>query len=120
MKGRVEARVGLLAVFGRSASPGQRGVSGGTKEGIPLGLKPQISGIVERPKAEALGYLDARTVYVVRVAFALLILVSCLDLTACAPPRSSRITIGAKNFTEQVVLGELVAQEIEAVSGESG
>lgn len=33
---------------------------------------------------------------------------------ACAPPRSSHIVIGAKNFTEQVVLGELVAQEIEA------
>ena len=39
-------------------------------------------------------------------------------LLACAPPRSSRITIGAKNFTEQVVLGELLAQEIEAVTGE--
>jgi len=38
----------------------------------------------------------------------------CLSLTACAPPRSSRITIGAKNFTEQVVLGELLAQEIES------
>jgi osmoprotectant transport system substrate-binding protein len=37
-----------------------------------------------------------------------------LVLTACAPPRSSHIIIGAKNFTEQVVLGELVAQEIEA------
>jgi osmoprotectant transport system substrate-binding protein len=37
---------------------------------------------------------------------------------ACAPPRSSRITIGAKNFTEQVVLGELLAQEIEAVTGQ--
>jgi osmoprotectant transport system substrate-binding protein len=36
----------------------------------------------------------------------------------CAPPRSSRITIGAKNFTEQVVLGELLAQEIEAVTRE--
>ncbi|WP_245817874.1 glycine betaine ABC transporter substrate-binding protein [Granulicella rosea] len=41
-------------------------------------------------------------------------------LLGCAPPRSSRITIGAKNFTEQVVLGELVAQEIEAVSAEEG
>lgn len=41
-----------------------------------------------------------------------------VGLTACAPPRSSRITIGAKNFTEQVVLGELVAQEIEAVTGQ--
>ena len=39
-------------------------------------------------------------------------------LLACAPPRSSRITIGAKNFTEQVVLGELLAQEIEAVTGQ--
>jgi osmoprotectant transport system substrate-binding protein len=37
---------------------------------------------------------------------------------ACAPPRSSRITIGAKNFTEQVVLGELLSQEIEAVTAE--
>ncbi len=34
---------------------------------------------------------------------------------ACAPPRSSRITIGAKNFTEQVIAGELLAQEIEVV-----
>jgi osmoprotectant transport system substrate-binding protein len=41
-----------------------------------------------------------------------------LALTGCAPPRSSRITIGAKNFIEQVVLGELLAQEIEAVTGE--
>ncbi len=30
----------------------------------------------------------------------------------------SRVVVGAKNFTEQVVLGELVAQEIEAVTGE--
>jgi len=41
-------------------------------------------------------------------------LAGLLLLTACAPPRSSRIVIGAKNFTEQVVLGELLAQEIEA------
>jgi len=44
----------------------------------------------------------------------------CLAITACTPPRSSRITIGAKNFTEQVVLGELVAQEIEAVFAQEG
>lgn len=37
---------------------------------------------------------------------------------ACAPPRSSRIAIGAKNFTEQVVLGELMAQEIESITGQ--
>ncbi|QHN04791.1 ABC transporter substrate-binding protein [Granulicella sp. WH15] len=46
---------------------------------------------------------------------ATLLLLAC---TACAPPRSSRITIGAKNFTEQVILGELLAQEIEATSGQ--
>jgi osmoprotectant transport system substrate-binding protein len=39
-------------------------------------------------------------------------------LTSCAPPRGSSIVIGAKNFTEQVVLGELLAQEIEAISGQ--
>jgi osmoprotectant transport system substrate-binding protein len=41
-------------------------------------------------------------------------------LTACAPPRGSHIVIGAKNFTEQVVLGELLAQEIEAVYAQEG
>jgi len=41
-------------------------------------------------------------------------------LTACAPPRSSHIVIGAKNFTEQVVLGELLAQEIEDAYAQEG
>jgi len=41
----------------------------------------------------------------------------CVSAIACAPPRSSRITIGAKNFTEQVVLGEMLAQEIEFITG---
>lgn len=45
---------------------------------------------------------------------AAVVLLGLLTLTACAPPRSSHIVIGAKNFTEQVVLGELLAQEIEA------
>ena len=40
-----------------------------------------------------------------------------LAMTGCAPPRSSHVVIGAKNFTEQVVLGELLAQEIEASGG---
>jgi len=37
-------------------------------------------------------------------------------LIACSPPRPNHPIIGAKNFTEQVVLGELLAQEIEAKS----
>jgi osmoprotectant transport system substrate-binding protein len=51
------------------------------------------------------------------VAFRVMIWVLLLILTACAPPRSSHIVIGAKDFTEQVVLGELLAQEIEASGG---
>ncbi len=46
-----------------------------------------------------------------RSAFSLLLL---MGLTACDPPHGSRIVIGAKNFTEQVILGELLAQEIES------
>ncbi len=37
-------------------------------------------------------------------------------MAGCAPPRADHPVIGAKNFTEQVVLGELPAQEIEAKS----
>ena len=43
--------------------------------------------------------------------------VGLFGVTACAPPRSSRITIGAKNFTEQTVVGELLAQEVESLGG---
>jgi osmoprotectant transport system substrate-binding protein len=34
-------------------------------------------------------------------------------LPACLPSRQNRIVIGSKNFTEQLVLGELFAQQIE-------
>jgi osmoprotectant transport system substrate-binding protein len=36
-----------------------------------------------------------------------------LCLSACGPPRRDRIVIGSKNFTEQLVLGEILAQQIE-------
>jgi osmoprotectant transport system substrate-binding protein len=35
-------------------------------------------------------------------------------LIACGPPREDRIVVGSKNFTEQLILGELIAQQIEA------
>jgi osmoprotectant transport system substrate-binding protein len=38
-------------------------------------------------------------------------------LAGCTPPRPDHPVIGAKNFTEQVVLGELLAQHIEARTG---
>ncbi len=34
-------------------------------------------------------------------------------LSACGPARENRIVIGSKNFTEQLVLGEIIAQQIE-------
>lgn len=43
-------------------------------------------------------------------------MVVCVLLVSCAPPRTDHPVIGAKNFTEQVLLGELLAQEIEARS----
>jgi len=46
---------------------------------------------------------------VYRLLTALLILL----LTACGPPRRDRIVVGSKNFTEQLVLGEIIAQQIE-------
>jgi osmoprotectant transport system substrate-binding protein len=41
---------------------------------------------------------------------------AAIAMTGCEPPRPDHPVIGAKNFTEQVVLGELLAQEIEAKS----
>src|ERR1700681_2743408 len=35
-------------------------------------------------------------------------------LTACGPPRENRIVVGSKNFTEQLILGEIIAQQIES------
>jgi len=48
-----------------------------------------------------------------RVGFGVVAAV-CVMLASCAPSRPDHPVIGAKNFTEQVVLGELLAQEIEA------
>src|SRR5205823_6196281 len=35
-------------------------------------------------------------------------------LPGCGPSRANRVVVGSKNFTEQLVLGELIAQQIEA------
>lgn len=48
-------------------------------------------------------------------AFCIFVLVSLL--ASCGPPRMDRIVIGSKNFTEQLILGELFAQQIEARTG---
>ncbi len=52
----------------------------------------------------------------IRRSLVVLAAAGTLWLTSCSPPRPDHPVIGAKNFTEQVVLGELLAQEIEAKS----
>ncbi len=42
------------------------------------------------------------------------ILLLLIPTLACAPSHSNRIVVGSKNFTESFVLGELIAQQIEA------
>jgi osmoprotectant transport system substrate-binding protein len=48
------------------------------------------------------------------ILFALVLSVTALLLPACSPSHSGRIVIGSKNFTESFILGELMAQQIEA------
>jgi glycine betaine/choline ABC-type transport system substrate-binding protein len=43
-----------------------------------------------------------------------LLLILALALAACHRVRESRIVVGSKNFTEQAILGEIFAQQLEA------
>jgi osmoprotectant transport system substrate-binding protein len=49
--------------------------------------------------------------------FRWIVFLALAALAGCGPAREERIVIGSKNFTEQVVLGELIAQHIEARTG---
>jgi osmoprotectant transport system substrate-binding protein len=51
------------------------------------------------------------------ILFVLVLSVTALLLPACSPSHSNRIVIGSKNFTESFILGELMAQQIEAHTG---
>ena len=44
----------------------------------------------------------------------MLIALCCMPLLSCLPSRQNRIVVGSKNFTEQLILGELIAQHLEA------
>jgi osmoprotectant transport system substrate-binding protein len=52
----------------------------------------------------------------IRRSVAVLMTAGTMWLTSCSPPRPDHPVVGSKNFTEQVVLSELLAQEIEAKS----
>jgi osmoprotectant transport system substrate-binding protein len=49
-----------------------------------------------------------------RVALSLLLAWLILLACSCAPSHPDRVVIGSKNFTESLILGELMAQQIEA------
>ncbi|MBV9572431.1 MAG: ABC transporter substrate-binding protein [Acidobacteriales bacterium] len=42
------------------------------------------------------------------------VLIAIATSLSCGPARSSRIVVGSKNFTEQLILGEIIAQQIES------
>jgi osmoprotectant transport system substrate-binding protein len=44
-------------------------------------------------------------------------LLAALSFPACGPGRQQTLVIGSKNFTEQVILGEMLAQHLEAKTG---
>jgi osmoprotectant transport system substrate-binding protein len=49
-----------------------------------------------------------------RATTLVLLLAAILASLACEPSHSDRIVVGSKNFTESFILGELIAQQIEA------
>ncbi len=42
------------------------------------------------------------------------VLMAAIGTVSCAPSHANRIVVGSKNFTESFILGELIAQQVEA------
>src|ERR1700724_1826927 len=55
---------------------------------------------------------EVKVLVAMRTRITTLILTAAL-LAACGPSRENRIVVGSKNFTEQLILGEIIAQQIE-------
>jgi osmoprotectant transport system substrate-binding protein len=55
--------------------------------------------------------LTARLLITIALVFA------AVPFPACGPARQQTLVIGSKNFTEQVILGEMLAQHLEAKTG---
>jgi osmoprotectant transport system substrate-binding protein len=58
-----------------------------------------------------------RSILCAVVLFSILLVLLILLTSSCAPSHSDRVVIGSKNFTESLILGELMAQQIEAHTG---
>ena len=51
-----------------------------------------------------------------RIAKLWVSLVVIVVIAACSTKKSHQLTVGSKNFTESIILAELLAQQIEATS----
>jgi osmoprotectant transport system substrate-binding protein len=56
---------------------------------------------------------DLRLASKVSLSLSLAAIACTLGMVACGPSRADRIVIGSKDFTEQLILGEIFAQQIE-------
>jgi glycine betaine/choline ABC-type transport system substrate-binding protein len=61
-------------------------------------------------------FLSRICLYASRIGCLLVIFAASLLIAGCRAKRSETIVVGSKNFTEQIVLAELFAQQIEAHS----
>ena len=46
----------------------------------------------------------------------IVLVVAAMGMVSCAPSHNNRVVVGSKNFTESLLLGEMIAQQIEAHS----
>jgi osmoprotectant transport system substrate-binding protein len=60
------------------------------------------------------GEASTAAMTVLRSSLPVLALAVVLLFASCSPSHADRIVIGSKNFTESLILGELIAQQIEA------
>ncbi len=59
----------------------------------------------------------SRRILATRILLTIALLFVAVSFPACGPGRQQTLVIGSKNFTEQVILGEMLAQHLEATTG---
>jgi osmoprotectant transport system substrate-binding protein len=52
-----------------------------------------------------------------RIGGGVAVLLAAICFLSCAPSHGDRIVVGSKNFTESLILGEIIAQQIERTTG---
>ena len=93
------------------------GVSRGWKLNMTKPRRGERAVLTDTPERSATGSHSSGAVqgYQLPIRRSLLAVFTTFTvLFGCAPSHSNRIVIGSKNFTEQLILGELLAQHIES------